>query len=81
MIEHNGAAHNVGVTSDYDGRTGFFDIVFYLDKQEFRTLEHFCQEAEMDGIRFVALDTVKVLKDIDAGDPREYPLLKKREIR
>lgn len=82
VIEINEKPHKIGVTSDYDSRTGKpFDIVFYLNGEEFPSLDELTEKAAIDGVRFVELETVTVLRDEEAGDPRGNALLEKREIR
>lgn len=81
IVENNGVQHKVGGTSDYDNQIGFFDSMFYLDGQEFKTLDDFCRNALMDGMCFMEYETIRILKDKDAGDPRCNLLLEKREMK
>lgn len=80
VIEYKEQKHDIGMTADYSRQKGFFDIDFYLDEQHFLTLDEFCANAMIDGIRFLDLDTVKVLEDKEFGDPRNNIFLEKREI-
>lgn len=82
VVEINGKQHKIGVTSDYDRCANkFFDIAYFLDDSEFTTLEELIEKAEIDFKRFAELETVTVLEDTEAGDPRNYTLLEKREIK
>lgn len=82
VVEINGKQHKIGVTSDYNSRTGeFFDIAFYLDDSEFPTLEALINNAEIDGFRVAEFKTITVLEDEDSGDPRNNVLLADREIK
>lgn len=67
--------HTVGVSADYDGRRGFFDLLFYLDKQEYPTMEEFLEKASLQGRRFAQLGVVSVLEDKYCGNPRGNPRL------
>jgi len=67
VILFEGKEHKVGVTSDCDYWEGFFDPLFYLDEQEFDTLEGFKTGAVLDGQLFVQrTDNVEIL-DADNG--------------
>lgn len=81
VVEYHGVRYQVGVTSDFEAGKGCFDIVYYLDEQEFDTLEDFCRYALMGDTHFMNLETITVLEDEDAGDPRSYVLLEQREIK
>ena len=35
VIEHDRVKHQFGVTADYSAKLGYFDVVFYLDNDEF----------------------------------------------
>lgn len=82
VVEINGKPHKIGVTSDYNSRANeYFDIAFYLDDNEFPTLEELIEKAETEGVRVAALETITVLEDEDSGDPRNNVLLADREIK
>lgn len=80
VVEYNEQKHEIGVKADYSSQRGFFDIDFYLDEQHFLTLDELCMNAGIDGIRFVDIDSIKVLEDKELGNPRGNVLLKKREV-
>ncbi len=81
-VEINGKPHHIGISSEYDSRAGYSDIYFYLDDQCFRTLEGFEEKASADGVLFIGLETVKILREnLNGGDPRDYVLLAQREIK
>ncbi len=62
IIEYNEQKHEIGVSADYSKERGFFDIDFYLDEQHFLTLDELCENARIDDVRFVDIDTIKVLE-------------------
>lgn len=80
IIEYKKQKHHIGMTADYSRQKGFFDIEFYLDEQHFLTLEDFCVGSMIDGVRFLDVDTIKILEDIELGDPRNNTFLQKHEI-
>ncbi|MBR0485853.1 MAG: hypothetical protein IJJ69_13945 [Oscillospiraceae bacterium] len=80
-IEYKKQVYPLGISSDYTQQKGFFDIKFYLDTQEFDTLEDFCANAKLQNQLFMNLETIKILRDLDYGDPRNNILLEKREIK
>lgn len=80
IIEYNEQKHEIGMSADYSRERGFFDIDFYLDEQHFSTLDELCENARIDGVRFVDIDIIKVLEDKEIGNPRGNVLLKEREI-
>ena len=81
IIEHNGVEHEVGIASDYSEQQGFFDTVYYLDEQTFSGIEDFCSNSKIDERLFVDLRKVRVLEEVNDGDPRNLVLLAKREIK
>jgi hypothetical protein len=46
-ISYRNQTHKVGVTSDYDGKK-FFDIVYFLDENEWKTFDEFLNYACID---------------------------------
>lgn len=80
-VEISGKPHKVGVTSDYDSRKKIsFDVKFYLDGQIFKTLDEFRENAIVDGVLFISLETVSIASSDELGDPRNDPFLAAREI-
>lgn len=81
-VEINGTLHHVGISSQYDGRRGYYDTYFFFDDQCFRTLDGFAEKCAVDGGLFAALETVKIIREnLDSGDPRNSVLLSQREIK
>lgn len=80
-IEYKKQVYPLGIRSDYTQQKGFFDIKFYLDTQEFDTIENFCTNARLQNQLFINLETVTILRDLDYGDPRNNTLLEQRELR
>lgn len=80
VVEYNGQQYDVGVSANYSRERGFFDIEFAFDKQRFSTLEDFSQNCRIGDLPFQQAGILKVLKDREGGDPRQYTLLKNREI-
>jgi len=63
VILFEGNEHNVGFTSDYDRKQGFFDPLFYLDEQEFTTFEEFRSQAVLNGQVFAQrTDNVEIIE-------------------
>lgn len=81
VIEHDRVKHQFGVTADYSSKLGFFDIVFYLDNDEYTDFDQFKREARLGGEYLSDLGTITVIEDVDAGDPRSNRLLLEREIK
>ena len=63
VIEYNEQKHDIGITADCSKERGFFDIDFYLDEQHFSNLDELRANGMIDGVRFVDIDTIKVLED------------------
>ena len=81
VIQYNEQKHDIGITADCSKERGFFDIDFYLDEQHFSNLDELRANGMIDGVRFVDIDTIKVLEDKESGNPRNNFLLEKREIK
>lgn len=80
LIEYEGMEHKVGISSDYSREKGFFDTDIYFDEQHFTSIEEFASGCMVGGIPLMDLETVRIIRDLESGDPRNYTLLKKREI-
>lgn len=81
LVEINGKPHRIGISSDYD-RGKFKDTYFFFDDQAFHTLEGMTEKCTVDGVPFMSLETVKILREnLDSGDPRNSVLLSQREIK
>lgn len=80
-FEYQGEMYQCGMSSDYEEERGFFDTLWYLDGQEFTSLDAFLDGAMIDGVRFSELDApIALLKEWETGDPRGYTLLAEREL-
>ncbi len=81
VIEHEGVKYQFGVTADYSSKLGFFDVMYYLDNDEYTDFDQFKREAKINGKYLLDLGTIAVIEDVDAGDPRSNKLLAQREIK
>ena len=73
-----GKEHKVGFTSDYSKKRGFFDPLFYFNKQEFDTFEKFMTQAVLGGRLFAQrTDDIEVI-DADNGHAK-FPWYTKLE--
>ncbi|MFI3208959.1 MAG: hypothetical protein R3Y40_07470 [Eubacteriales bacterium] len=79
-FEYYGKLYKVGVISDIDDRGKCFDILYYLEKQEFKTLEEFIAEANINGIKFVDLGTIKIVKSEELRSPRDIGIIVENEV-
>ena len=52
-----------------------------MDEQHSSNLDELRANGMIDGVRFVDIDTIKVLEDKESGNPRNNFLLEKREIK
>jgi len=74
IILYKDEKHKVGISSDYNQQRGFFDQLFYLDEQEFDTLNKFKLEAILNDKLFVNInDGIEVLK-ADDGAPANFTI-------
>ena len=81
-VELDGMRQRVGMTSDYERGRGFFDTVWYVDDDEYPSLDAFLADATLGGRRFSDIDEpVLVIRDLELGDPRSSVLLAQRELK
>ncbi len=81
-VELDGVRQHVGMTSDYERDRGFFDTVWYVDDDEYPSLDAFLADATLGGRRFSDIDEpVLVIRDLELGDPRSSVLLAQRELK
>jgi len=80
-IEYENQIYALGISSNYTNQNGFFDTKIYLGEQIFDTIEDFCNGAKLQNQLFMNFQTIKILRDLDYGDPRNNILLEKREIK
>lgn len=80
-VELDGVRQRVGMASDYERGRGFFDTVWYVDDEEYLSLDAFLADATLGGRRFSDIDEpVLVVRDLELGDPRGNVLLAEREL-
>ena len=80
-VECDGARQRVGMTSDFERGRGFFDTVWYVDDDEYPSLDAFLADATLGGRRFSDIsEPVQVIRDLELGDPRGNVLLAQREL-
>lgn len=80
-VEFDGARQCVGMSSDYERDRGFFDTVWYVDDDEYPSLDAFLANATLGGRRFSDIaEPVLVIRDLELGDPRGNVLLAQREL-
>ncbi len=80
-VEYGGVRQRVGMTSDYERERGFFDTVWYVDDDEYPSLDAFLADAALGGHRFADIsEPVLVVRDLEIGDPRGNVLLAQREL-
>ena len=80
-VELDGVHQRVGMTSDYERDRGFFDTVWYVDDNEYPSLDAFLANATLGGRRFSDIaEPVLVIRDLEIGDPRGNVLLAQREL-
>ncbi|MDR2589616.1 MAG: hypothetical protein LBC71_01315 [Oscillospiraceae bacterium] len=78
VIQFEGKEYKVGFNSDYNMDQGFFNPIFYLDKQEFDSFDKFVNQAILNDRLFAdRTDNVEVL-DADDGVVK-FPWYKKLE--
>lgn len=81
-VELDGVRQRVGMSSDYERDRGFFDTVWYVDDDEYPSLDAFLADATLGGRRFSDIDEpVLVIRDLELGDPRSSVLLAQRELK
>ena len=81
-VELDDVRQRVGMSSDYERDRGFFDTVWYVDDDEFPSLDAFLADATLGGRRFSDIDEpVLVIRDLELGDPRSSVLLAQRELK
>ena len=80
-VEHDGMRQLVGMSSDFVRDRGFFDTVWYVDDDEYPSLDAFLANATLGGRRFSDIsEPVQVIRDLEIGDPRGNVLLAQREV-
>ncbi len=80
-VELDGVRQRVGMTSDYERDRGFFDTVWYVDDNEYPSLDAFLANATLGGRRFSDIaEPVLVIRDLELGDPRGNVLLAQCEL-
>lgn len=80
-VELDGVRQRVGMASDYERDRGFFDTVWYVDDNEYPSLDAFLANATLGGRRFSNIaEPVLVIRDLELGDPRGNVLLAQREL-
>jgi hypothetical protein len=73
VVLYRGCPHWIGVACEYDRhRQMFGDQVFYVDDQEFTSLEDLITCALLDGQRFADLSERLIVIDTPEGDPKYY---------
>ena len=80
-VEYDGMRQRVGMASDFEQGRGFFDTVWYVDDDEYPSLDAFLANATLGGRRFSDIsEPVQVIRDLELGDPRGNVLLAQREL-
>ena len=80
-VEYDGMRQLVGMSSDFERGRGFFDTVWYVDDDEYPSLDAFLADATLGGRRFSNIsEPVQVIRDLEIGDPRGNVLLAQREL-
>lgn len=80
-VEYDGMRQHVGMSSDFERGRGFFDTVWYVDDDEYPSLDAFLADATLSGRRFSDIsEPVQVIRDLEIGDPRGNVLLAQREL-
>ena len=80
-VEYDGMRQLVGMSSDFERGRGFFDTVWYVDDDEYPSLDAFLADATLSGRRFSDIsEPVQVIRDLEIGDPRGNVLLAQREL-
>ena len=80
-VEYDGMRQLVGMSSDFERGRGFFDTVWYVDDDEYPSLDAFLADATLGGRRFSDIsEPVQVIRDLEIGDPRGNGLLAQREL-
>ena len=80
-VEYDGMRQLVGMSSDFERGLGFFDTVWYVDDDEYPSLDAFLADATLGGRRFSDIsEPLQVIRDLELGDPRGNILLAQREL-
>ena len=80
-VEYDGMRQFVGMSSDFERGRGFFDTVWYVDDDEYPSLDAFLANATLGGRRFSDIsEPVQVIRDLEIGDPRGNVLLAQLEL-
>lgn len=80
-VECDGVRQRVGMASDYERDRGFFDTVWYVDDDEYPSLDAFLADATLGGRRFSDIsEPLLVVRDLELGDLRGNVLLAQREL-
>lgn len=74
LFEAEGRKHRFGAWGDA-GNT-IRNVVFYLDGQEYRTLEEFREKARLDGVPLAEFQTPLKVTECDGCYPESTPRLK-----
>jgi hypothetical protein len=73
IVRHDGKAYWIGVKCEYDRRKQLFgDQIFYIDDQEFASLEAFKSHAVLGGKLFASIFAPLEVIDTQEGDPAFY---------
>lgn len=80
IFKYKGDTHKVGVNCYVNECKKRTNNGFYLDKQRFHTLEEFISNANLDGVLFVDLGIIEVMKSEEHGSPRNNGVLKQFEV-
>ena len=77
VVRYHGAYYNIGIASDYDRQTRkFFDTIFYLNEQEFLSLDEFKSSAKINDILFTDICDMMEVVEADEGNPINLTILK-----
>ena len=75
IIQVDDQIHNIGVSADMTREGKYFDIVYYFDKAEYKSIYELAA-----ALPYSSNDEITVLEDEDPGDPHCYTLLSEREF-
>jgi len=75
IIRVDDQVHKIGVSADMTHGGEYFDIIYYFDGNECKSI------SELKALLpYSFSDEVTVIEDEDIGDPHSYTLLSKREL-
>ena len=73
VVRREKETHWIGVACEYDRKRQLFDAQkFYIDSQEFDSIEAFTAQAVLDGELFSTMSEPLVVIDTLEGDPAGY---------